>query len=476
MFSKSVIERAAMRAVPRSIAVRLSVLFALASALLFSAIGFYLYGALGKELAARNEEHLTSMVELVRHVLNDVPSLDRLREDPGLVTHLLVGHADLRLGIYTPDRRLLLSSSATPLPEATWAHIGAPQGQGITSGLWHDTARSAYRVAAARLSTDKPVLRDATLLLILDVTQEMRVLRTFRNKLLGAMAAGAALAAAIGFFIASRSLRPIVRIAQSARRITASQLQERLGMTGAPAELAALVESFNTMLARLEDSFRRLSDFSADLAHELRTPLTNLLGKTQVTLSRARTIDEYREALESNVEEIEHLSTLVSDMLFLAHADRAEAALDYDNVDLRAEAERLAEFFGVACEERGITIDVRGEASMRADRNMIHRAVGNLLSNAIRHSPDHERIDVVIDREQTRVTVSVIDRGPGISPEHQARIFDRFYRADPSRTRHSGGSGLGLAIVRSIARLHGGDVSTESAPGKATVFKIALPA
>ena len=444
--------------------------------MLFAAIGFYLYGTVAKELAARNEDHLNSMTQLVRHVLDDVTSLEQLLADPGLVTHLLVGHADLRLTLYGPDRKPLLLSAGTPFPNEAWSHIDQPMAQGVTSGLWRDTAQSAYRLAAARIHTGAPGLQDSTILLALDVSQEMRVLRTFRNTLFGVMPLASLIAAAMGFLIASRGLRPIVRIAQSARRITASQLQERLDTRGIPEELAALVESFNVMLARLEDSFRRLSDFSADLAHELRTPLTNLLGRTQVTLAQKRSADEYREVLESNIEEVEQLARLVSDMLFIAQVDRAEAALDREDVQLRPELERVAEFFSVSCEERGITIAVSGEATVRADRTMLRRAAGNLISNAIRHSPDRERIDVVVGHDETKVTVSVIDRGAGVTPEHRSRIFDRFYRSDPSRTRNSGGSGLGLAIVRSIAKLHGGDVSIESEPGKPTVFTIALPA
>jgi two-component system, OmpR family, heavy metal sensor histidine kinase CusS len=451
------------------------VFFALAWALVFAAIGWYLYEGLGKALATRSVEHLTSMTELVRHVLDEVPSVERLVSQPELVTHLLVGHSDLRLSVYGNRGDVIFTSSGTRFPDSAWASIERPAANGITTGLWRDTDHSAYRLTAARLGTDTPGFRDATILLALDVSEELRLLRAFRNNLLNAMGGGLIVAAVIGFFIASRGLRPIVRIAQSARRITASHLQERLDSEQVPDELAALVDSFNTMLARLEDSFRRLSDFSADLAHELRTPLTNLLGRTQVTLSQVRGVDEYRETLESNVEEIEQLSKLVSDMLFLAQADRAEAALELEEVDLHAESARVAEYFNVACEERGIEIDVRGQGVVRADRVMMRRAIGNLLSNAIRHSPDGERIEIEIERRAGTITISVNDRGPGIPPEQQSRIFDRFYRADPSRARHSGGSGLGLAIVRSIARLHGGMVAMSSDPGKPTVFALTLP-
>lgn len=474
-FLKTVVKRVLNRILTTSIAWRLAVLFALASALLLAGIGLYLYSAIAKELAKRNEEHLTSMTELARHVLEDTPSLERILQEPQLVTHLLVGH-DLRLWIYDDDRRVLFSSSGAALPTAAWPQVPEPRPEMIASGLWHDTPESAYRLASTRLVTDKRGLRNAALLLAMDASEEVRVLRTFKYELLGAMVAGALFAAVIGFLISSRGLRPVVQIVRSAQGITASQLQARLDTEGVPRELRALVESFNTMLGRLEDSFRRLSDFSADLAHELRTPLTNVLARTQVTLSQARTLPEYREALEANVEDIEQLARLISDMLFLAQADRAETALRTETVDVSAEAQHVAEFFSIACEERGISLGVRGTATVHADRMMLRRAVSNLVSNAIRHSPDGERVDIVITQDDSAVNISVIDRGSGIANEHQARVFDRFYRVDASRARMSGGTGLGLAIVSSIAKLHGGNVSVESEPGKRTVFSITFSA
>lgn len=264
-------------------------------------------------------------------------------------------------------------------------------------------------------------------------------------------------------------------MAQSARRITASRLNERLDPKDVPQELQGLVTSFNNLLGRLEDSFRRLSEFSADLAHDLRTPLTSLLGRSQAALLQKRNADEYRDAIEANVETAQRMSALVSDMLLLARADHAQGALAYERVDLREEVERLIEFFGIACEERGIGLAAHGRAKAFVDRGLLRRALSNLLSNAVRHSPDRGRVDVVLGREEHAVTVSVIDRGAGVSAQHASRIFDRFYRADPSRTRISGGTGLGLAITQSIMRMHGGDVSLKSEPGKPTAFTLTFP-
>lgn len=450
-------------------------LFAVASALLLSAIGQYLYGALEKEVAAQHQDHLNGMAELVIYSMDQLPSYDAVARDPRLVAHLLVGHGDMKLWIYDNAGRTIFSSAEPQIPHDVWANVRAPYRHPAPARLWLGPPNKPHRFTVAAYESDKSTMAPATIVLALDISDEHAVLQSFKVSVFGALAGGSILAAVIGFLIARRGLQPVVRIAESAHRITASQLNERLDTKGTPHELAALVDSFNTMLSRLEDSFRRLSDFSADLAHELRTPLTNLLGRTQVMLSQRRSTDEYREALESNVEDIEQLSSLVSDMLFLAQADHAEAALDFETVDLRMEAERLIEFFSTASEERGIALTVQGTGEIRADRHKVRRALSNLLSNAIRHSPDGEPVDILIEQNKAHtVIVSVIDRGPGIPPEHQARIFDRFYRADPSRARKSGGAGLGLAIVRSIAALHGGDVGVSSRPGR-TSFELMLP-
>jgi two-component system heavy metal sensor histidine kinase CusS len=192
-------------------------------------------------------------------------------------------------------------------------------------------------------------------------------------------------------------------------------------------------------------------------------------------LSRRRSADEYREALELSVGELERLAALASYMLFLAQSEHAPVVLARSDVDLRDEVDRLIEFFGMAAEERGIALEAHGRATVSADRAMLRQALSNLLSNAIRHSPDGERVDVVLERGEGTVTASVVDRGPGLSPADASHIFDRFYRTEPSRARHSGGAGLGLAITRSIMKMHGGDVSVKSEPGKSTVFALSIP-
>jgi two-component system, OmpR family, heavy metal sensor histidine kinase CusS len=453
----------------------MSVLFAAASALVLAGVGALLHGALDDAMAARQRQPLMAMAAVLRNMMDDIPSLESLGEQPRLVGHVLGSHPFISLWIYDDNGRPVFSSSRIQLPKAEWEMLADPDAREVAMRLWQPASDRTYRLAVARFSSEREQIGQGFIVLAQDVSETQRLLRTFRRSVLIAMPVAVLIAGLIGVLIARGVLRPIGRMAQSARRVTASQLDKRLDLTTVPAELQDVAGSFNTMLARLEDSFRRLSDFSADVAHELRTPLTSLLGRTRLVLSRPRSADEYREALELSVGEIERLSALASYMLFLAQAEHTPAVLACEKVDLEDEAHGLIEFYGLAAAQRGIALQARGRATVFADRALLRQALGNLLSNAIRHSPDGERVDVVIEHGKGAVTASVVDHGPGLSAAEASRIFDRFYRADPGGARHSGGAGLGLAIARSIMKMHGGDVSVTSEPGKATVFTLTIP-
>jgi two-component system, OmpR family, heavy metal sensor histidine kinase CusS len=246
---------------------------------------------------------------------------------------------------------------------------------------------------------------------------------------------------------------------------------------GLPPELGELAREFNAMLERIDQGYRRLQEFSADLAHEMRTPVATLLGRDQVALSQERSREALREVLEGDIEELERLSRLIADMLFIAQAEHGPAVLHLESVELATEARRIAEYLSVVAEESGIVVEVEGKASVRADPLLVQRAITNLVSNAMRHARPGTPVRVEIERGPTTVEVRVVNRGEPIPAEHLARIFDRFYRVDASRARLSGGTGLGLAIVRSIMQAHGGSVAAASDAGSGiTVFTLAFPA
>jgi two-component system heavy metal sensor histidine kinase CusS len=242
-----------------------------------------------------------------------------------------------------------------------------------------------------------------------------------------------------------------------------------------PPELAEMAHNFNAMLGRLDDSFQRLSAFSADIAHELRTPLSNLLTHTQVTLTRPRPIEDYREALHSNLEELQWMAQLVNDMLYLAKADHGLLMPKREALELAEEADLLLEFFAPLAEDARVTLAREGHGCLAGDRSMLRRALSNLLDNALRFTPADGEVRVNIVEQANGLRLSVENTGSGIDAQLLPKLFDRFYRADPARREGSSEhAGLGLAITQSIIRAHGGQIRCESENGW-TRFVIELP-
>lgn len=258
--------------------------------------------------------------------------------------------------------------------------------------------------------------------------------------------------------------------------IQADRLDMRIAPSVVPSELKDLVSSFNHMISRLEESFNQLSHFSADIAHELRTPLTNLIIQTQVGLGKSRTLEEYRELLYSNLEEQERLAKMINDMLWLAKRDHGLIKLEQTPLDLSDEVSKLFGFFEALAEDKNIVLSLEGQVQqIQGDKAMLRRAISNLLSNAIRYTKSGGSVLVRLKNfSDNEVSLTVENPGPEIPVEHLPYLFDRFYRANPSRSRQGEGAGLGLAIARSIIDAHGGRVEVTSKSDK-TAFIIYLP-
>ena len=270
----------------------------------------------------------------------------------------------------------------------------------------------------------------------------------------------------LGWLAARNGLSPLRAMKARAQAVSAYRLDERMPVDAVPVELADLAQSLNDMLLRLQTDFERLSAFSSDLAHELRTPISNLLTETQVTLSQKRTADDYRNTLASNSEELQRLARMVSDMLFLAKTEHGLALPHPEAIALETEVAALADFYEALAADKSLQLVTEGAAQMEGDRLMVRRALSNLLSNAIRHSPEHGQVCIDIRSTPQGAEVSVSNQGEAIAPDVLPRLFDRLYRADTAR-RHpaSDGAGLGLAITRAIMQAHGGTVSASSANG-----------
>ncbi|WP_239465812.1 heavy metal sensor histidine kinase [Gemmata sp. SH-PL17] len=310
-----------------------------------------------------------------------------------------------------------------------------------------------------------------------DRTRELELLRRCRRFMALILAPGLVGSSVIGALVARKGLRPVEEIAATAARIGPERLDERIAVDRLPAELSALAATFNVMLDRLQDSFRRLERFSADIAHELRTPVHALRNVAEVALTTSQTRADDREALGVCLESAGGLARLIDRLLFIARAGSPRFVLELEEVDLAAELESLREFYEPVASQAGIELVRLAVPPLpcRLDRTLLQQAVGNLLTNAFAHTPEGGRVSVAATAEGRDVVLTVSDTGSGIAPDHLPRIFDRFYRPDAARSS-GGGCGLGLAIVKSFAELHGGRAEIASLTGQGTQVTLRLPA
>lgn len=457
-----------------SITLRLSVLFALLLVATLAGVGAYLFHSLEERMAQRNAAELAGKVELVRYILSVVGDQDQVLSSREQLTHVVVGHPSLYLAVLDEGDRVLFTSSDLRPPQALLRSVTAgAAAQAIT--LWRPRPNLRYRAVAAWADLAPGSGSRVLVVLGLDTREQHMLLSDYRRTLIIALLIAGSLTALMGVVVTRHGLRPLRDIVAAAHRISANALSARLDAERAPAEVKQLAHAFNAMLARLEDSFTRLAAFSSDLAHELRTPVNNLMGQTQVALTRPRTTGEYRRVLESNLEELDRLSRIITNMLFLARADHAQIALKPEALDLHAELDKVAEFYEAHAEEHGVRIDCAGGGRITADRMLVQRAIGNILSNAIRHTPPGGEIKARVARTAGFVTLSVSNPGPGIPVERLPWVFDRFHRLDRTGDNLHDGAGLGLAIVKSVMQLHGGHVMVESVPGGDTTFTLHFP-
>ena len=296
----------------------------------------------------------------------------------------------------------------------------------------------------------------------IDIEADVKILRSLAIVLVLATLVGGLVASFIALLAVRHGLRPLRLITRQTQQISAGRLSERLSLKQPVAELQPWVEQFNGLMDRMEGSYAQLEAFNADVAHELRTPLTSLIGKTEVALTRERSVAELNETLASNLEELHRIADLVNDMLFLSTADRGAAARLGQPVHLRAVIGEVIEFHEAVAAEKRVDLEVVGDTSIPIDEPLFKRAISNLLGNALRYSPSGTAVRVLVSRDDDMVRVAVQNAGTTIAPEHLPRLFDRFYRADASRQGSGAHHGLGLAIVAAIARMHGGRTFAES--------------
>lgn len=458
-----------------SITARLAVLFAAAAGAVLVGLGLYLTRAIERHFEETDLAELSGKLELSANLLARVQDRAGLERLPEQLDAALVGHHNLSIVVALADGEIVFASSGADYPGDRFAELAGGEGpQPSAPAVWENDSR-IYRGIAARIPVGIPGEPPARVAVAMEISHHRDFMTAFQRAQWVAIGAALLLTALLGWTVARRGLFPLRRLTGQVRGISAQRLDQRLELSRLPVELVDLAAAFNDTLARLQDSFRRLSDFSSDLSHELRTPVSNLMTQTEVALSRARSAEEYRDVLASNLEEYERMARMIGDMLFIAKADNGLVTPSREPVDLAGTVRDLFEFYEALAEDQGVALAQQGEGAVLGDRLMLRRAVANLVSNAIRHTPRGGTVRVGIDARDHAVRLAVENPGPPIPAEHLPRLFDRFYRADPSRHREAEGVGLGLAITRSIVEAHGGSIAASSAEGL-TRFEVQLPA
>ena len=432
-------------------------------------VGFY---ALSQQLDTRAAEELRGKRDLLLHVLSEIPSLEATLQNQHRFGDLLIGHDNLHLALTNPATGQVVTSFSQTAQQSVVA-LDNRAAINLPIDFWSKPNGAQFKAVRGTgvLANGKTV----RYYLSLDRRLDSKLLSGFIRTTLIALPVLLILVGLGAWLIARTSLSPLRRFHRLATSVGTQSLSHRVSSSGLPSELYELAQAFNSMLERIDGGYQRLQAFSGELAHEMRTPVATLMGRTQVALSRIRTTAELQEVLEGNVEELERLTRLIADMLFIASAEHNADILNREPVELAQDARQVAEYLSLLAEERGLTVEVSGAATVLGDRRLIQRAITNLVSNAIRHAHPNSKVELLIAVEKERATLAVVNAGDGIAPAHLSQIFERFYRVDSARARLDGGTGLGLAIVRSIMAAHGGQVSAQSVLSCKTTFTLSFP-
>ncbi len=450
-----------------SIALRLSGLFSLVAMLVFLLIGGALYLQVDKGLDLLPEAELEARYSVLESSLNRFGTQDHWVKVRAKLRQLAEEDKRIRFWVVSSDPRYEYGSPDAQIR----AFAAGPEGIRDIRLPGHT---NPFKVLLNTMPA-KDLRPPLQFLIAIDTETFWQTQHRLLIALISLAIVGVLLASALGYWVARIGLKPLIKLSQEAHKLAPPRLTGRLQLSSLPPELNQFVNSFNSALERVEQAYSRLESFNADVAHELRSPLTNLIGQTQVALTRGRSAEHYFEVLQSNLEELERLRSIINDMLFLASADQGSKATKLISTSLAGEVATTLDYLDFILEDAQVQVQVSGDAQVRIEIAHLRRALINLLSNAVQHTAPGQVIEVRISQEGERVAIAVSNPGETIASEHLSHLFERFYRVDASRSNSDANHGLGLAIVQAIALMHGGDVFVHSGDGINT-FGIYLPA
>lgn len=456
-----------------SLTTRLTLLYTLVAACVLAGMVAIVLTAVHRHFVDLDEHDLRDKHQLIQDILAKPNTSADLR---GRLSDALQSHPGLFVRIEDANRAVWYASPLFQFPARILDAPAKRASENLLTWLADNREYRGLYAAATRRDPDKPTA-DTTMhvWVAVDTIHHAHFTDSLHTALWAYAIVAALLSGALGWFAARTGLAPLRAMRKQAQSVTAHRLNERMPADSVPVEMADLAASLNDMLARLQHDFQRLSDFSSDLAHELRTPISNLLTQTQVALSQHRDAAFYRDILASNAEEFQRLARMVSDMLLLAKAEHGLLLPHVEPMSLDEEVQALFDFYEALAEEKGISLHRTGSAPLQGDRLMIRRAISNLLSNALRHTPPHGLVTVRLSQTPDNVALEVANTGTAIDPALLPRLFDRFFRADASRTyADRDGAGLGLAITKAIVQAHRGTVDVSTAQDE-TRFVLVFP-
>jgi len=468
----------------RSLTTTLTLAFGATTLLVFVLVGNFLYRALEQQVSSQDDMSIVLAARHARRLAQEIDTASGIREHGDRITSIVLGNPGMSMEVFDPDGQLAIEHNlestlgvAVPASDSSMLAAGraiqrVPASDRITKAAiaeWKNTAGAPIRGVA----TDVDLRGGArvSILIARNMSDRYALLDHYRDQLKIYGTIGVLLSMVLSYLLIRAAMRPVREIAASAAEVTVNRLNTRITVERVPRELDTLVTTLNAMLERMDRGFRHMSRFTADLAHDMRTPLANMRGATEVALARPRSADEYEALLASNLEECERLSRMIENVLFLARAEHPQFVKHMRTFDAVQELTHIGEYFEGVAEDAGVRVRVTGAAMLTADLELFRRAVSNLLANALRYTPRDKEIALDAHETGDGVRITVSNEGEPIAPEHLERIFDRFYRVDPSRSSlpasgasqgSPGSTGLGLAIVRTIMDLHGGTVHAES--------------
>ncbi|ORM71771.1 heavy metal sensor histidine kinase [Pantoea rwandensis] len=446
----------------RSLSGHLALLFALSAVLIVATVGVVLRSSLHDSLQKQMHNELLFRQSLMNPWITARTSAEGWSTLAHKFTDLANSEGErVRYWILSDDARFNIGG--VPPVGVNWSSL--KEGINKVPGATEDACSLFLLVKTIPASGERPALR---YVVAIDSTPYMGTLNAFTRTLIIITLLGVLIVAFIGYLVAKVGLRPVGRLSHQAHQLAPGDHGQRLDTNAMPDELQQLANSFNGVLERQEVAWRQLESFNADVAHELRTPLTNLIGQTQLGLSRRRSQEELEDLLGSNLEELERMTSIVNDMLFLSHAHAGEHASQLSEVSLREETFKTAEYVEPSFAEKHLSLKVEGNVIAHIDRRLFHRSLANLLENSARHSLPHSVISVRLSATGSHACVAVSNPGQEIEPAHLKRLFERFYRVDSSRAKSDTHHGLGLSIVRAVAIMHGGSVFAHSESGTNT--------